>query len=418
MGKKTSRIEFLGKEFGRVFASSYGPSGNAINGLTRVLIKSGNELLTTLPEEWWIGYISAVKAPRADLNTKETALAKVTREIPADSLPGLCWLELYRICLISGLFRVGLLVRYKAEHSIVEESHTSRNPGKAEAALAISLEVGAWTQARELLARAMEAGLESGRAGHARWLIDSLEHGIRHAFPPKAHMDPTEQAFLVEAKNKRIAVVGPVPSKAESGSEIDSFDLVAKFNYRGAKLGCDPVTQGRRVDIAYYNIEQSKYIARKMSPSFLRELRYPVFIKPKGYRVLKEHASHGRLLSNVEWLLPDTEFNAGPNAVYDLLRFCPGEVKIFNSDLMLTAGRFAGYWQPGAKEVNYCYSFAKTHDPVLQFRHFQHALAAELISGDAAFREVMAMTLEQYIERLQSAHGGIAREALYPPAAQ
>jgi hypothetical protein len=107
----------------------------------------------------------------------------------------------------------------------------------------------------------------------------------------------------------------------------------------------------------------------------------------------------------LQWLLPDTHFNAGPNAVIDLLRFRPGAVNIFNTDLMLSAGRFAGYRPEGAKPIEYTRSFIKTHDPVLQYVTMHRLWELGYIAGDTRFESVMTMGLSGYLEKLQGVHG-------------
>jgi hypothetical protein len=104
-------------------------------------------------------------------------------------------------------------------------------------------------------------------------------------------------------------------------------------------------------------------------------------------------------------MLPDTHFNAGPNAVLDLLRFNPAGIRVFNTDMMLSAGRFSGYRLAGAKPIDYTRSFIKTHDPFLQYEIMQRLWHMGSISGDPRFDEVMAMGLRRYTEQLQQAHG-------------
>jgi hypothetical protein len=210
----------------------------------------------------------------------------------------------------------------------------------------------------------------------------------------------------LEAISKQsVGVVGPAPSAALNGNEIDTFGVVVKFNYRGGDQGCDPSTQGRRVDVSYYNNGQAEYMAKNAGDALQDELLFPVFIKPKGLRALQQKVSSGRVIESPKGFLFDSEFHAGASATIDLLRFGPASLKIFNSDLMLSAGRYKGYWRPGTKPVNYCLSFAKTHDPFIQYNVLQRLWSLDILEGDDRLTEIMAGGLDKYMRDLQAAHG-------------
>lgn len=409
---KDRRLDLIGKGLEAAFGQESLSATEVRNRITGVLYRTGNAPLVTFSESWWHCYISTVCATVSEYEAKERELISETKCLARKSLTADCWLELYRLCLVSGLFLVGLEVRAIAEaRTLQEASDDGAGLRSVRRGLAVALEHGDAARAGGFLDKLAASGESVKNIAHGRWLTKLVCDG---GLEPLVADVGVEKAMFSDIHRKRVAVVGPVPAKTSLGAEIDRFDRVAKFNYRGGDVGCDPETQGVRVDIAYYNIEQSKYISRNKSPAFLGDLLFPVFIKNKAYRVLKDANPRGRVIRNLQWLLLDSEFNAGPNAVYDILRFAPGQLKVFNSDLMLTAGRFKGYWQPGAKEVNYCYSFAKTHDPVLQFRYFQNIWKAGVIIGDEAFEDVMSMSLEEYIHRLQEAHGAIGRERICP----
>lgn len=417
--KKKPRLTVIGRDIARAFASrpaSPLPEQVVVKAVFRALDKTGNEGLKAIPRSWWLGYVKTLAA--ADFGAAELHLIESSAALDPRLLEGSAWLELYRLCLISGLFRVGLEVRGKAEQRFIQQAAPQcRALPALRAAFGVHLELGSWDAASAGLAALAAAGELPQKLAHGGWLLDSLSGTSVGPFSAEpSDGNAAERALRADLQGKTVALVGPVPNTQQAGAEIDGFDRIAKFNYRGGEAGRDPATQGRRVDIAYYNIEQSKYLARKMMPAFLTELAFPVFIKDKGFRVLQPYAEHGRVLRNLQWLLLDSEFNAGPNAVFDLLRFAPQVLKLFNQDLMLTAGRFPGYVQPSAGEVNYCYLFAETHDPVIQFRYLKHAWEAGLIQGDGMVSRVMAMSLPEFIDKLQAAHGGIGREALNPGA--
>jgi|GEM_PF-1144555 len=402
-GPRTAAMaEAVGKAF----------TGNAteserIHRLRRAVIRCGNAELAKLPDSWWSSYIRLLQGDEQD-----AALVAATAGLDGKMFSSAQWLELYRLCWITGIYRVAMSVRVHVEACVKAEADKSQADARSlRLALAIAIEKGQLSDAAAWLEKLSELGsLDPEKLAHGRWLVELL-NGRLQPLALSSQSD-AESNTLQEISGASVALVGPAPFKARNGSDIDGFDWVAKFNYRGGAQGCDPQTQGRRVDIAYYNLVQSKFITKELDASFLRDLRFPVFIKEKGFRLLGAQNQNSRPVRNLEWALLDTELNAGPNAALDILRFNPARLKVFNTDLMLTGGRFAGYREPGAKEVNYSHSFAKTHDPVLQFRIFQQLFQKGILEGDDRFVEVMEMTLHEYIARLEEAHGGIAREAV------
>lgn len=406
------RIGVLEKSLQHAFAAARtADAASPLNGIERALGKTGNGSLVSVGRDWWSSYVDAVVAPAHRFEEHEKILLAVTAELRASVLSAAEWRELYRLCLVSGLYVVGMLLREKAVSQARRSADAnSADIGTLRLGFAAVLESGTAAEAKSLLRRLETSGEDPARCKHGLWLTEVLLEGSRELFPDAA--GPVGKTTLDAIRGRRIALVGPVPVQQENGPEIDSFDLVAKFNYRGGPSGCDPATQGRRVDLSYYNIQQAKYIARKMDPGFLSAVPFPIFIKEKGQRLLRSATDAGRVLINLQWLLIDSEFNAGPNAVFDLLRFGPAQIKVFNLDLMLTAGRFEGYARPGDAEVNYSLSFAKTHDPVMQFQFLQKLRCQGLIEGDERFEQVLSLSVDEYVRQLQAGHGEIAREAL------
>lgn len=407
------RLGVLASGLEKIFRSSPSTlSDQDFRAIEKLLVRTGNQCLTGVGRVWWSAFSEAVTANEAGFPDKEATLLAIGAEASGDGFNSDDWLELYRICLISGLYTVGVGLRRRAEiAALIEAEPSSASEQQLRRALSVLIETGRFSEARSMLARLQKTESDPKLVEHGYWLVSLLANEA-----PTPLVRPEEfsaESKMLEAlQGSSVALVGPVPTDAENGHEIDSFDLVAKFNYRGGSGGLDPATQGKRVDISYYNIQQSKHIARNTDASFLSSVPFPVFIKDKGLRLLGQYATNGRVLKNLQRLLFDSELNAGPNAIFDLLRFTPATVKVFNTDFMLTAGRYKGYSQPGGEEINYSHSFAKTHDPLMQFRWARLAWSRGLIDGDDRFREVLGYDESTYITRLQEGHGGIARENL------
>ena len=405
LGRRSFRMVVLYEAFCEAFDPRAGVEdirSCIFSGLKRV----GDDALIGLPEHWWNTYIRLVLCGERPHDALENELLEVTEKLAIDLLEPRIWHDLFRICLFSGLFRVGLVARKKASHAYQSiDIDESSDVVSISLALSQFLESGDAVGATHALERLSKLGLSDDDLAQGAWFRDLLCSGEVRPLIFDQQDDSPECQTLRAVSGKTVAIVGPVPSSTMNGTEIDKQDVVLKFNYRGGEQGCDPDTQGRRVDVAYYNIDQAKYIAKHGGDEFPGKLSFPVCIKSKGLRALARKAPNARSIKSPQWLLFDSEFHAGTNATLDIIRFSPGAVKVFNSDLMLTAGRYKGYWRPGTKEVNYCLSFGKTHDPVMQYNYLYLLWSKGIVSGDERFLEIMSSGLGKYIEDLQEVHG-------------
>ncbi|GGY79034.1 hypothetical protein [Marinobacter zhanjiangensis] len=278
------------------------------------------------------------------------------------------------------------------------------------AACYADIEAEDYTGARTRLRRMEAMGRTGKRLAHADWFItlmaaesDCDSRGIEQL------LSDNDREFGALIRGQRVALVGPVPSKIAQGAEIDEHDVVVKFGYRGGDKGRDPETQGARLDVSYYNNSQAKLLAESNYDEVFASIRWAVCNNRKGLSHFPEDYPGLRLVASLQWLLPDTHLNAGPNALLDLLRFEPSGIKVFNTDMMLSSGRFAGYFPDGAKSIDHTRSFIKTHDPILQYQLMHRLWVCGHIEGDERFEEVMEMGLVGYLNELQKAYGANTR---------
>lgn len=323
-------------------------------------------------------------------------------------LPALCWLDLYRLCLGIGFFQPARTLREHGLIRMVADAHERESVGADTLALGMyaQLELENFSAAATLLDQMKRRGADPQKAEQAHWFLQLLAGTWDGSADVMASLaTPEDRAFGGFIRGQRIALVGPVPNEKAQGAEIDDHDVVVKFGYRGGEKGRNPDTQGARIDVSYYNNTQAQQLAKADYGAVLSSLRWAVFHNRKGHSQLPRECSSTRKLVSFMWLLADTHFNAGPNAIIDMLRFRPSGVRIFNTDLMLSSGRFAGYTPAGAPPVDYIRSFIKTHDPVLQYAITRRLWTLGYVSGDERFSDVMDMGLRRYLDELQNAHG-------------
>lgn len=220
-----------------------------------------------------------------------------------------------------------------------------------------------------------------------------------------------EGDFESYIEGRSIAVVGPVDVGLDNGAEIDSFDRVVRFNYRGI-AGYDSVRFGCRTDISYY---ANSPTLLDLSPDFLSslaELDFAMFLK-RAWREcswleqvkcrVRERPDHWTYLRNPMLMGYPT---AIPRMLFDLLRFKPARVKVFCSNLytgMAYQAEYLKYSSLGRNGGNVFPGFSM-HDPISNYVLMQRLVRAGRIEVDSVLDEVINLTERDYLDRLRTAH--------------
>lgn len=357
---------------------------------------------------FWQELVALGAARKAVLKASDIEPVEMhARKLSPLMLPALCWLDFYRLCLGAGLFGLGMALRENSLARMAEDAKgVSARLGQVILGCYSEVERGNFDSAGRLLERMFQLECSEEQYAQARWFVELLA-GTQNVetFGFQVTAPAADLEFGDFLKGKRIALVGPVPSKLNQGADVDGHDVVVKFGYQGGDKGRDPETQGERLDVSYYNNTQAQLLAQADYGKVFSSIRWGVCNNRKGRSLFPENYPGLRRLTSFQWMLADTHFNAGPNAIIDMLRFRPVNIKVFNTDLMLSSGRFAGYRPASAKPVDYTRSFIKTHDPILQYRIMHRLWETGYISGDERFNEVMGMGIGCYLDELQQAHG-------------
>lgn len=215
-----------------------------------------------------------------------------------------------------------------------------------------------------------------------------------------------DRPFRRLIEGRRVAIVGAANSGLEAGAEIDSADIVIRTNF----LNPDTVAQraaltGARTDISYYNFAfEEKNRARILA--VLRE-------NPLQAVVLHQ-AGYGQASAAYAGLLPVRRnylfrglygFTAYaiPRILYDVLRFRPAEVRLYNSDFFLGKDiHYQGYLKPGDypdhdPEFVFMMSY---HDILRNFLFTRRLQDLGLCSGDSVCTAVLALLPEEFLHRM------------------
>lgn len=383
-----------------------GPTSDQSRELRRMFRRFGYPVHPEL-SSFWSGLLSRgrIRCPQLAPDSLNPVEAHALQLDPV-ILPVMAWLDLFRLGIGVGFFETARILREKALDRMILDA-SGGEAGLEHAILACYAEVERerFAQARLMLDRMAAENCPQSRLVQARWFIELMAGKAPDVDETETWASSSDPAFGNTIADRHLALVGPVASESALGSEIDRHDRVVKFGYRGGSQGRDPQTQGERIDIAYYNNTQAKALSSSDYRGAFSELLWGVCHNRKGASYFPGDLGNLRLLTSLQWFLPDTHLNAGPNAVLDMLRFRPATIRIFNTDMMLSSGRFAGYRQPNDKPTDYTRSFIKTHDPILQYRIMRRLWTCGHIQGDARFEHVMAMGLVQYLQELQKAYG-------------
>lgn len=222
-------------------------------------------------------------------------------------------------------------------------------------------------------------------------------------------LTPLEQKFASYISNKSIAIVGPVNSGLNLGDEIDSYDIVLRFNY----MGTEKLSQnnfGKKTNISFY-IEARLWGDRIASEkiSWMNELDWVIMDSP--------HSLDDISFTGVTTPIRKRYYAAHPfanpmfkgassgiqRAILDLMRFNVKKIKVFNTNLFLENNYDKNYASRGKLGVEY-FNF-HWHDPLSNFVFLKRLQSFSLIESDEVLNKILKMSKKEYIEALELRYG-------------
>jgi len=247
------------------------------------------------------------------------------------------------------------------------------------------------------------------------WLyVGDVEECRRRA---QTRFSEEERAFAKFVEGRSIAMVGPVDVGLDNGAEIDRHDLVMRFNFLG--MGSLSETSfGSRTDFSFY--VENKLPRGTTSPETavaLNSLKYivadythrPTDACFTGVDTpIRRRFPAGHPFANP--LFKGTH-NAIQRAIADLARFDTGPIKVFNSDLFISAKYATGYRDTSSEVL--CMGFT-THDPVSNSHFTRRMLEIGVISADARLTEILTASDEDYVHQLHLRYGQLGPLGLMP----
>jgi glycerophosphoryl diester phosphodiesterase len=245
----------------------------------------------------------------------------------------------------------------------------------------------------------------------------SLACGDKESYRQKSLVTVSEsdRGFEDYVSGKTVAIVGPVNTGTKNGEEIDSFDVVVRFNHHDkAEYRADLF--GARTDVSYYTDPAFKKVVLGTN-STLSDLAYAVPQKAEVVSQLEGSSSIQAKLRSAYRQSNSVFFKSHGNALqrllFDLLRFQVGEVKAFNMDMWLSS-HDKNYKARRPKMDPHMFIH---HDLISNFRFTKHVVAHGALNVDKTLAKILLNKPQDYMLRLELLHGEHFRETQLKSAA-
>lgn len=212
----------------------------------------------------------------------------------------------------------------------------------------------------------------------------------------------SDQAYGRYLEGKSIAVVGPVNVGLPSGQEIESHDVVIRFNHHDAST-YDETCAGLRTDISYYTNPGFKSLVVNRGAK-LKGLKFAIpqnastAARPEQLAALEPIVKSQYRRSNA--VIFKSHGNAAQRLLFDLYRFECGPVKFFNMNLWLT--EYCKVYRE--RPVSYPWVFIH-HDPIANFAFTRRAVSKAIVRADEKLGQVLATAPLDYVRKLNASYG-------------
>lgn len=222
------------------------------------------------------------------------------------------------------------------------------------------------------------------------------------------HVEIAERRFRELIENRSVAIVGPGLSEERHGPEIDSHDVVIRTKFTRQQLSDYAAIAGSRTDISYYALGSARFLRDDITDALASEDLQMAVFRTATYTATPPH-----LVRPGDVRYVPSEFTAGFRAsqfaiqriFYDVLRYRPAAVKIFNIDFFLSPDAYRpGYLAEYAKKAEEK-GFVKVlgafgHDFLADFRFTRAMAGFGLLTGDERVRQILELSPAEYLAGL------------------
>lgn len=344
------------------------------------VLQRSDDALAFVPKEWWFPLHWKLLTDNlftAGYRAKELLARRIVADgvgRPEDNLPG--YLEHARA--------LTFLDEHEAAAELLQPSLTARHTARV----------------RNTLNR---------QAADASLLLGDLRPHVEAAGAVSDHdVGVAEQSFREMINGRSVAIVGPGLSDEQSGQEIDDHDVVIRTKFTKEQLSEYTTMAGSRTDISYYALGSARFLQNEISDAIssgdlqmavFRTATYtpdpPYLVRPGDIRYVPSEYTAG---------LRASQF-AIQRIFYDIIRYGPSSVKVFNIDFFLSPdayrpGYLAEYANQAVREGYLKVLGSFGHDFLADFKFTQAMFTQGRLDGDERIRQIMALTPAQYLAGL------------------
>jgi hypothetical protein len=230
----------------------------------------------------------------------------------------------------------------------------------------------------------------------------------------RVNTEAADRRFADLVTGRRIAVVGPGTTTAANGAEIDSFDTVVRTKFRRPPPADAAITSGTRTDISYYSDSTSWLlgddIARVLAAGSLQMAVFRPTRYDPAIRSIHREGDLRYMPSQDSSTFEATHF-AVQRILYDLVRYSPAELKLFNIDFFLAGDAYVEGYTDEASEVFEARDLrlvrtSSAHDLVLDFDFVRRLVEHGLLHVDDPIGRLIEMTPVEYLAELERGRVG------------
>ncbi|EDZ92896.1 glycosyl transferase group 1, partial [Limnospira maxima CS-328] len=387
---------------------------NAIKSLKKAIAFFGNRL----PESLINSIVTCVDVIRKNQvnSSDDLTSSNIKQEIHHTNTEVLSvkqWLLLYDVLSWNGLFESGFVARQKAIDKAYQQGDAQPNNITALIVAArAAIDQGDFTAANRFINRLAKTNCNSQQLSELRaykYLQEGDIEGFRNSWPyPPRLADLHFQEYI---RGKSVAVVGPAPTGILDGEEIDSFDVVIRFNYRGEGSIGDAREYGTKTNVSLYNAHTIRYFVTHNQLDILSNLDFSLIRRPRhDVDALGWDKSKIRLIYETDNIFYKS-LNGAPAVLFDVLLQGADRVKLFKTNFYLTSQHHSEKYR-GRDESDFAeFPLEKiqpvlaNHDLVSQVGFTRSLWKAGLVDVDEQCSEIIKLSTRDYFSKIETVVG-------------
>lgn len=321
-----------------------------------------------------------------DIDSYESTLSHLM-SVAFDVLSVSDWNKLGFVCNANGLFRLSGICRGKAVELALKRVETDKKIVSLLSAFKAFFDKGDFQQAHILLDQAVSIS----SADYVQYLKKSFYNYLSPTAEYAYCLDAGGKKYNEMVHGKKVAIVAPglVDITDAIINEINSFDCIVVFSYKGQKID----KRFNAPNISYYNCGTASMLKDDFD-DFVYDLDFVVFKS-------LDHVYQDELVAQVrakkrEYDLKELFFVHDPNLVQialdDLLRFNPEKIKVFGSNFYLNEKIYAdGYELAPLSDADAMWRACANHNVLSQIHFVRNLYNINVIELDDICLKIINM---------------------------